>query len=157
MYTVNMFLGPRGPHGIPMSPICRPWPPGPTPIDPPMTPTQFSWPHWTLKITSDAFQIIRRPIKCRCWSYGKFYPSPLTPCDLGVCRPTIWLPGTLQTYPLTPWDLVGLPLGSLGPCSPTLWPSGTLNGLPFDPLGPCRPIPWSQGPSRPTPCPHGTL
>ena len=56
------------PHGIPQMP---PWPPG--------TPKQVSWPHWTLKFTSTALQIIRRPIKCCCWSYRTSYPSPLTP------------------------------------------------------------------------------
>ena len=32
---------------------------------------------------------------------------------LGSCRPTTWPPGTLQAYPLTPWDPVGLPLDPL--------------------------------------------
>ena len=68
----NQPDGPMGSHR------CPPWPPGAPrpPHRPPMTPKQVSWPHWTLKITSPAFQIIRRPIKCHCWSYGTSYPSP---------------------------------------------------------------------------------
>ena len=101
---------------------------------PPRTPKQVTWQHWTCKISSTAFQIIRRPIKCRCWSCGTSYPSPFTPWDpLGLpldpvrpCRPTPWSFGTLKTYPLTSWDPVALPLNPLGPCRPTPWPPGTL-------------------------------
>ena len=49
-------------------------------------------------------------------------------------------------HPLTPWDLVGLPLDPLGLFRPTPWPPGTLQaypltpcdpaGLPLNPLGP---------------------
>ena len=74
------------PNGIPWTP---PWPPG-TPLLP-MTPKQVSWPHWTLKITPPAFQIIRRPIKCHCWTYGTSYPSPLTPWDQAMTGSAFWL------------------------------------------------------------------
>ena len=70
-----------------------PWPPG-APHQPPMTPNQVSWTHWTLKITSPAFQIIRRPIKCHCWSFDL---DPLGPLGLGL------------------WDPVGLPIDPLRP------------------------------------------
>ena len=82
---------PDGPMGSPRCPLDPLEPPGP-PHRPPMTLKQVSWPHWTLKITSPAFQIIRNPIKCHCWSYRTSYPSPLTP-----------------------WDPKGLPLDPLGP------------------------------------------
>ena len=71
---------PDGPMGSPRCPLDPLGPPGP-PHRPPMTLKQVSWPHWTLKITSPAFQIIRNPIKCHCWSYRTSYPSPLTPWD----------------------------------------------------------------------------
>ena len=92
------------------SPKCPPDPLGPPrtpwdPLRPPMTPKQVSWPHWTLKIISPAFQIIRRPIKCLSWKYGTSYPSPLIP-----------------------WDPIGLPLDSLGSCRPTTWVKSWLSG-----------------------------
>ena len=74
------------------------------PHQPPMTLKQVSWPHWALKITSPAFQIIRNPMKCHCWSCRTSYP-----------------------FHLTPWDLVGLPPHSLGPSRPTPWAPGTFS------------------------------
>ena len=66
------LMAPWDPLNAPLDPLG---PPGP-PHRPPMTPKQVSCPHWTLQITSPAFQIIRWPIKCHCWSYGTSYPSP---------------------------------------------------------------------------------
>ena len=93
------LMAPGDPLDVPLGPLDLP------PIDPPMTPKQVSWPHWTLKITSPAFQIIRRPIKCLSWKYGTSYPSPLIP-----------------------WDPIGLPLDSLGSCRPTTWVKSWLSG-----------------------------
>ena len=103
---------------------------------------------------------------------------PLDP--LGPCRPIPWPHGTLQAYPLTPWNPLGLPLEPLGSPKPTPRPPGNLYAypltswdpvsLPLDPLGHCRPTPWPprtlspvglslnpKGPCRPTPWPPGTL
>ena len=66
------LMAPWDPLNAPLDPLG---PPGP-PHRPPMTPKQVSCPHWTLQITSPAFQIIRWPIKCHCWSYGTSHPSP---------------------------------------------------------------------------------
>ena len=75
---------------------------------------------------------------------------PLDP--LGPCRPIPWPHGTLQAYPLTPWNPVGLPLEPLGSPTHTPRPPGKLQtypliswdpvSLPLDPLGHCRPTPW---------------
>ena len=72
-----------------------------------------------LEITSTALQIIKGPIKCRCWSYGTFY-----------------------LFPLTPWDPVGTPLDPLGPTRPTPRPLGPWIGIkdqPADLSGPICP------------------
>ena len=77
-----------------------PWDPLDAPDRPPMTIKHVCWPIWTLKITSPAFQIIRKPIKCHFWTYGTPYPSPLT---LGPYKPTPWPPGASFFFGKTRW------------------------------------------------------
>ena len=82
---------------------------------------QVSWPHWTLKITSTAFQIIRNALgPWRPWTLSAHYLTPWGPFDI----------------PLDPWDPVSLSLDPLGPCKPTPWP-----------LRPYRPTPWPPLPT----------
>ena len=85
------LMAPWDPLNAPLDPLG---PSGP-PHRPPMTPKQVSCPHWTLQITSPAFQIIRWPIKCHCWSYGTSHPSP---SGLSIIK-------TWDLETLRPWDL----------------------------------------------------